>query len=335
MMKMESIGPREWPQSRKLRKSQSGKQQGIKLSETKEATDYLRQSADGHTRYVADLGSVQIAAELGEGQLNTAKQPVLGAWIDFITAGPPATVAFPVTGSHVRLKRYKDGWRIMTVTPLKRSPGSPEKIVATAKPRQRRNNDQIIRDAKTTAEGIDTDLNFMSFGKVSSVEYYKEPAVKISRNTRKPKDELPPTVFDDREIGPREFAELFKNRAGRNIASQLVRQGPLRSEYVPLRRHNHVSNRDGDPQPHLHLAFPNVAPKPSPEARTLDAIRALYSAAEDAGSKVQSAVAHAHETAVSLGKSESAEQIAAISRQIEQLKAACREAVETLVVSGK
>lgn len=139
----------------------------------------------------------------------------------------------------------------------------------------------------------------------------KQQGIKLS-DTRQAKDDVPPAYYTGEPLGRGHTARLGR----------------------PFETFEHVTKRDGDFQVHLHHVFSNPAPKPSPEARRLDAIRAVYDAADE-GNKVQSALSHAREIAADIGEIEPANRLSVLFGLIKSAQAECAEIARELAVSGK
>lgn len=294
---------------------------GINIGNKVEAKKLLNQYAGKTT-----LETVKRLAMKGEAMVLEKGREVIGAVIKITTAGTyrPATYGGP-NASKIMLKRFSDNWHIMAVSPHYAGDFDNESVVVIEPKSEAEKFAERGFDAETRRmfPGIEKryyairprrepqsvfiaadDFGPNIFGN------FKGPALTKGRNTRQPKDEIPM---------PAALEKAFADRRSQIERLQSVTANPKAVDLTKAIE---------------RMLNGQQAPKPSPEARRLDAIRAVYDAADE-GNKVQSALSHAREIACDLGEIEPAKRISVLYGLIKGAQAECAEIARELAVSGK
>lgn len=105
---------------------------GVAISATEEIAAWLHQVNGRAKSWTASPEDIYGWAKFAEDRLTSDSIPVrcrVGVEIVVKTRGPIAiSYKYPVIGSSVRLRRFRDGWRLMSVSRVKRYPRQKEQV---------------------------------------------------------------------------------------------------------------------------------------------------------------------------------------------------------------
>lgn len=126
------------------------RKRGVSIRNSDELAAWLEEVNRRAKSWTANFEMIREWSAFAEARLATDGVPVrsrVGVEIVALTGGP-STVAYkyPVIGSSVRLRRFRDGWRMMSLQRLKRYPRQKEQVRVLIHPGV---SDALLKKQKT------------------------------------------------------------------------------------------------------------------------------------------------------------------------------------------